>query len=67
MTKRKPLGAPLQADDAELDRLSATTEADIDAAIAHWLRNAPERAKGLLLAREVDLLSVDNAEATAAA
>ena len=57
MSKPKPIGPPLQASDAELDALSTVTDADIDAAIAHWLANAPDRAKGLLLAQPVDVLN----------
>lgn len=67
INKPVPLGAPLQATDAELDALLTPTEADIDAAIAHWLTNAPQRAKGLLLAQPVDPLGEDNAETAVAA
>ena len=66
-TKPKPLGAPLQASEQELDALLTPTEADIDAAIAHWLANAPDRAKGLLLAKPVDPLGETDAETAPAA
>ena len=66
-TKPKPLGRPLLATAAELEALLKPTDADIDAAMAHWLANAPERAKGLLLAQPVDPLGEDNAQPTLAA
>ena len=63
-SKPVPLGPPLVATEAELAALSEPTPADIDAAIAHWLKHAPARAKGLLLATVDDPLA-DNAETNA--
>lgn len=57
------LGPPLVATEAELTTLANPSQADIDAAIAHWLKHAPTRAKGLLLAQVDDPLA-DNAETT---
>ena len=51
MAKPKPLGAPLQASEQELDALLTPTEADIDAAIADWLALAPARAAGYVFAK----------------
>lgn len=62
-TKPVPLGPPLVTTDAELAALGDPTQAEIDAAIAHWLKHAPARAKGLLLAQVDDPLG-DNAETT---
>lgn len=64
--KPVPLGQPLVATEAELAALDNLSQTDIDAAIAHWLKNAPARAKGLLLAQLTDPL-VDNAENTTTA
>lgn len=63
LNKPVPLGPPLTSTEAELAALSNPSQADIDAAIAHWLKYAPARAKGLLLAQVDDPLA-DNAENT---
>ena len=65
-TKPVPLGPPLVATEAELAALDNPTQADIDAALAHWLKHAPARAKGLLYAQAEDPLA-DNAATTATA
>lgn len=62
-TKPVPLGPPLVTTDDELAALGDPTQAEIDAAIAHWLKHAPARAKGLLYAQAVDPLA--DAETTA--
>lgn len=59
--KRKPLVPPLVASEEELAALENPTEADIEAAMAHWLQHAPPRAKGYIYARQVDPLEETDA------
>jgi hypothetical protein len=61
-SKPVPLGPPLVSTEAELAALEQPTQAEIDAALAHWLKYAPARAKGMLYAQVEDVLG--NAEAT---
>lgn len=58
--KPVPLGAPLAMTEAELAALELPPEqAVIDAAVADWVRYAPQRAKGYVFAKVEN--PVDNA------
>lgn len=46
--KNVPLGKPLQLTDADLDRLSVVTPADIEKAKIAWRKNVPKKYKNLL-------------------
>ena len=54
-----PMGQPLKLTDADLDRLSVVTPADIEAAKVEWRRNVPKKYKNLLDA-EVKPSNADN-------
>jgi UTP:GlnB (protein PII) uridylyltransferase len=53
-TVTKPLGKAIQWSEADLERLSAISEADIAAAGELWQQNASQRFKRLLEARPTE-------------
>ena len=47
---KKPLGAPIDWTDSELDEMSAVSSADVKAAVALWQNEAPSALRNLISA-----------------